>query len=77
MLDDVFDWSGAKTAFTDYFDLDVEWLQQQEPKECVRVMENDGKRYLLFIRQRAGAKLLGTQDKLDLLPCAKKPKGEN
>ena len=77
VLDDVFHWSGAKTAFTDYFDLDVEWLQQQEPKECVRVMENDGKRYLLFIRQRAGAKLLGTQDKLDLLPCAKKPKGEN
>lgn len=77
VLDDVFHWSGAKIAFTEYFDLDLDWLQQQESKECVRKRDEDGKRYLLFIRERAGAQLLGSEDdEADAVPCAKKSKDE-
>jgi hypothetical protein len=40
VLDDVYFWSGAKNAFIDYFNVNLEWLDTQRNKECVSTVGN-------------------------------------
>lgn len=34
VLDDVYAWSGAKNAYIDFFQVDLQWLQEQPLKAC-------------------------------------------
>ncbi len=47
VLDDVYTWSGAKTAYIDFFQVDLKWLQTLIPKkQCwTKVTDNNGREW--------------------------------
>jgi hypothetical protein len=69
VLDDVFAWSGARDAFSDFFGVDVEWLKQQPNKSCYA--EKAGKPFKVFLVERASAQVLASKHP-SLIPCVKK-----
>lgn len=40
-MDDVYDWSGAKNAFQDYFHVDLTILQERPNKTCQATVKQD------------------------------------
>lgn len=77
VLDDVYEWSGAKNAFIDFFQVDLEWLQSlNSEKHCwTTVTEKTGtKRYFrVALTVRAIAQVYSSMSDLlkdrDLQPC--------
>jgi hypothetical protein len=68
VLDDVFDWSGARAAFSDFFGVNVEWLQHQPQKSCYT--ETAGKHFRVFLAEKASAQVLPSKDS-SITPCVK------
>lgn len=69
ILDDVFSWSGATKAYSDFFDVDLNWLQKQEGKKCYTTV--GAKKYLVFLEKKAGAQVLDHDD-LSIPRCTNK-----
>jgi Macrocin-O-methyltransferase (TylF) len=81
LLDDVEAWSGAREAFGDFFDVDVDlWLNQSfafKRKQDSRpkcLAENSGNLYALELWLRVLVKKLDPTEESGLKPCVSKPK---
>jgi hypothetical protein len=70
VLDDVYDYSGARDAYSDFFDVDYKWLKGQESKECFTT--KNGKHYRLKLGKRGLAQVLAKDDP-SLPRCVKVP----
>ena len=67
-MDDVYEWSGAKNAFQDFFQVDLKWLEKHRTNMCqaasVTREENGDSRtkyYRVAIEVRAMAQALGSK----------------
>jgi hypothetical protein len=60
VLDDVYDYSGAQDAYSDFFDVDCNWLKGQESKECFTA--KNGKHHRVKLDQRGLAQVLAKDD---------------
>jgi hypothetical protein len=58
VLDDVYNWSGAKNAFQDFFAFDLKWLEEQANKQCVSSVHQ--RMFLVALEARATARALGS-----------------
>ena len=82
VLDDVQEWSGARDAFRDFFDVDVNsWMTQSAPfrKDMNRpkcLVEHKGIFYSLELRERVVVTKLDPTVQSELKPCIKKDEGE-
>lgn len=56
VLDDVYQWSGAKNAFQDFFDFDLVWLDEQANKKCLSLVKD--RMFLVALEIRATAQAL-------------------
>lgn len=65
VLDDVYQWSGAKNAFQDFFEFDLVWLDQQANKKCLSLV-ND-RMFLVALEIRATAQAL--KPNLGIVSC--------
>jgi hypothetical protein len=70
VLDDVYDYSGARDAYSDFFDVDYKWLQGQKAKECFTT--RNGKHYRVKLDKRGLAQVLAKDDP-SLPRCVKQP----